>query len=312
MHDFRIGVPVCGHPVLLTTFPMVDKRSRRISTFGSRFTSVISVALVLLLLGVGAMAAIAGHSLAREVRRNIGFVIKMERPEAVETTADVKAELSHSPAVESFTYLSADDIMAQESLYLGENFAEGLEANPYSAEFDVRLSQAYTVPDSVAMLAARFEAMPAVEEVLTESAVIEGVDSTLRRIGSVVLAIAALLMVVSVALINNTVSLSIYSRRFIIHTMKLVGATRGFIRAPFIKAGVLNGLVASVLACALLVGIRIYGAGFDPAVAELLPWTMVAALCTALAVLGTGMCALTAAIAANRYIKAGYDEMFIK
>ncbi len=312
MRDFRCGVPIRGLVALQTTFPMADKRSRRISTFGSRFTSVISVALVLLLLGVGAMAAIAGHSLAREVRRNIGFVIKMERPEAPETTADVKAALSHSPAVASFVYLSSEDIMAQESKFLGENFAEGLETNPYSAEFDVKLQQAYTVPDSVAMLAARFEAMPAVEEVLTESAVIEGIDSTLRRIGSVILGIAVLLMVVSVALINNTVSLSIYSRRFLIHTMKLVGATRSFIRRPFIGAGALNGLFAAAIACAVVAGVRVYGATFDPAVAELLPWWVVAVLCVILVVLGVGMCALTAAIATNRYLKSGYDEMFLK
>ncbi len=221
---------------------MADKRSRRISTFGSRITSLVSVALVLILLGLASLMGLAGKNLTDDVRRNLGFIVKMERdcPDAAINT--VKQALLASPSVERLTFSSADDIMEQESQYLGEEIGALLDANPYSAEFDVKVRPAYATPDSIEAAVEFFSSMAGVDEIVTESAVIEGVDSTLRRLGAVLLIVAAILLAVSVALINNTISLSIYARRFVIHTMKLVGATGGFIRRPFLRAGALNGV----------------------------------------------------------------------
>ena len=291
---------------------MADKRSRRISTFGSRITSLVSVALVLILLGLASLMGLAGKNLTDDVRRNLGFIVKMERdcPDAAINT--VKQALLASPSVERLTFSSADDIMEQESQYLGEEIGALLDANPYSAEFDVKVRPAYATPDSIEAAVEFFSSMAGVDEIVTESAVIEGVDSTLRRLGAVLLIVAAILLAVSVALINNTISLSIYARRFVIHTMKLVGATGGFIRRPFLRAWALNGVVAGVGASAFLVLARIYAASLDPMLAQALPWTWTAAVCVALVMLGAAICVLTAAFATNRYLRASYDEMFLK
>lgn len=291
---------------------MADKRSRRISTFGSRITSLVSVALVLVLLGVAALMGVAGKNLTDDVRRNLGFVIKMERDVPEASINQLKQALLASDAVEVLTYNSAEDILAQESEYLGEDVSSLLDVNPYASEFDVKVRPAYASPDSILSLVDMYDSFQGVSEIVTESAVIEGVDSTLRRVGAILLTVAIVLLAVSVALINNTISLSIYARRFVIHTMKLVGATGGFIRRPFLLAGMVNGLFAGLAATILLVGARFYISSLDPLLEEALPWTWVAIVCAALVVIGALICMLTAAFATNRYIRSSYDEMFLK
>lgn len=291
---------------------MTDRKSRRISTFSSRITSLVSVALVLVLLGIAALMGIAGKNLTDNLRRDLGFFVKMER-ECPETQINImKQSLLSSPAINTVTYSSAEDILSQESEYIGEEIGAMLDVNPYSPEFEVKVNPAYASPDSIRMLTERYENAAGVQEIITESAVIEGVDSTLRRISTILLIVAAILLAVSVALINNTVSLSIYGRRFVIHTMKLVGATGAFIRRPFILAGLTNGLTAGALASAFLIGTRIYAGTLDPLIDQALPWPYVAAICVALVAAGAAICVLTARFATNRYIKASYDEMFLK
>lgn len=291
---------------------MSDNRSRRISTLGSRITSLVSVTLVLVLAGLAAIMAIVGTNISDEVRRNLGFVIKMERGCDDTATNRLKQSLLASPGVRQLTFVSADDILAQESEYLGDDISSMLDQNPYSAEFDVKVKPTYAHPDSIASLVEKYRLYESVAGIVTESAVIEGVDATLKRIGSVLAIAAVLLLAICVALINNTVSLSIYARRFVIHTMKLVGATGRFIRKPFLKAAAANGLIAGAVASLAMAGAKVYADGLDPMFGDVLPWIAVSLLCVALTAAGIAICMLTAAFATNRYLKASYDEMFLK
>ncbi|MDE5682931.1 MAG: permease-like cell division protein FtsX [Muribaculaceae bacterium] len=289
-----------------------NKTSRRISTLGSRFTSMISVCLVLLLLGIGAMAGLIGNGIAGEVRRNVGFVVKLERDCSDDNIRAIATALESHPAVASAEFLSADSILAEESKFLGESLSDDVNENPFFPEFNVNLEAGATAPDSVAAITAYFESIEGVGEIVSENAVIEGVDKALRRTGTFALIGAAALLMVAIALINNTVSLSIYSRRNTIHTMKLVGATRGFIRAPFVRSAALNGLVAGVIASGLLAFLRIYAATFDPIVGASLPWVEMAILFLGLLAIGTALCALTAAFAINRHLNSSYEDLFLK
>ncbi|MCM1066617.1 MAG: permease-like cell division protein FtsX [Muribaculaceae bacterium] len=291
---------------------MADPRSKRISTLGSRITSLVSVALVLILVGMAAMTGVAGKKLTDEVRRNLGFVIKMERDCSQASVDALKQTLLADPAVSLLTFNSAADIMAQESEYLGDDIQSLLDANPYSSEFDVKVKPAYAVPDSINALVATYGKAPEVAELVTESAVIEDVDAALARAGTILLISAAVLLLICIALINNTVSLSIYSRRFVIHTMKLVGATAAFIRRPFLTAAALNGLIAGAVASLVLFALKLYISSLDPLIAEALPADLLAVLCVALTLLGMAICVLTATFATNRYLSASYDEMFLK
>lgn len=289
-----------------------NKTSRRISTLGSRFTSMISVCLVLLLLGIGAMTGLIGNGIAGEVRRNVGFVVKLERECSENNIQIIASALESHPAVASAEFLSADSILAEERKYLGESLSADIDENPFFPEFNVSLEAGATAPDSVAAITAYFESLEGVGEIVSENAVIEGVDKALRRTGTFALIGAAALLMVAIALINNTVSLSIYSRRNTIHTMKLVGATRGFIRAPFVRSAALNGLAAGVVASVMLAFLRIYASTFDPIVSASLPWIEMAILFLALLAIGTALCALTAAFAINRHLNSSYEDLFLK
>ena len=289
-----------------------NKTSRRISTLGSRFTSMISVCLVLLLLGIGAMTGLIGNGIAGEVRRNVGFVVKLERECSENNIQVIASALESHPAVASAEFLSADSILAEERKYLGESLSADIDENPFFPEFNVSLEAGATAPVCVADITAYFESFDGVGEIVSEIAVIEGVDKALRRTGTFALIGAAALLMVAIALINNTVSLSIYSRRNTIHTMKLVGATRGFIRAPFVRTAALNGLAAGVIASVMLAFLRIYASTFDPIVSASLPWIEMAILFLALLAIGTALCALTAAFAINRHLNSSYEDLFLK
>lgn len=291
---------------------MTDNKSKRISTFGSRFTSMMSVCMVLLLLGLAGLTAIVTHRLDNDVLRNIGFVVLLERECPSEDINVLKRELLQSPGIESIEFKSAEEILAEESDFMGEDIAALIDANPYSGEIDVKVRPAYASPDSIAGLTDYVSHFAGVYDIVTETALIEGVHTMSRRITAVLLALAVLLLVISVALIGNAVSLSIYSRRFIIHTMKLVGATGSFVRRPFLVAACTNGAIAGVLASVLL----LLSAHFLPQFASLpgIPVSIPEQLlmCVALVIAGVLLCSLTAVVATNRYLRANYDEMFLK
>ncbi len=291
---------------------MSKRRSKRISTLGARLTSMVSVALVLVLLGLAAMIGLAGATIQDEVKRNIGFVAVMDKECTAEQLNAMKTCLLSQPAVKSFAFSSAEDILASESEYMGQDIAAIADGNPYSSEFDVKVRPAYASADSIASFAAFIADMPGVQEVNSESTVIEGIDTTVRRVTMVLSVMALVLLVVAVALIGNTVSLSVYGRRFIIHTMKLVGATPGFIRRPFVVAGLRDGFIAGLLASAVIVAFRYYSPRVDPIAHELVSWQLVAIVCAAMVLAGAIISSLTALVAANRYLRASYDEMFLK
>lgn len=291
---------------------MSKRRSKRISTLGARLTSMVSVALVLVLLGLAAMIGLAGATIQDEVKRNIGFVAVMDKECTAEQLNAMKTCLLSQPAVKSFAFSSAEDILASESEYMGQDIAAIADGNPYSSEFDVKVRPAYASADSIASFAAFIADMPGVQEVNSESTVIEGIDTTVRRVTMVLSVMALVLLVVAVALIGNTVSLSVYGRRFIIHTMKLVGATPGFIRRPFVVAGLRDGFIAGLLASAVIVAFRYYAPRVDPIAHELVSWQLVAIVCGAMVLAGAIISSLTALVAANRYLRASYDEMFLK
>lgn len=265
-----------------------------------------------MLLGLVAMVSLAGRGISDDVRRNLGFIVRMEHDVAPEHINTVKKVLAHAPYTAQYVYSSASDIMVEESAALGEDISQLLEVNPYSGEFDVKMKPLYANYDSIISVAAQVETLPGVDEVITESDVIRDVDRSFNRIGLILLLSAGLLLIISFVLINNTVSLSIYSRRFLIHTMRLVGATAGFIRRPFVRAGCVNGFIAGLIACGALAGIRTYAAQYEAdAIDASLPWGVMGIVGAIIIVTGILLCALASALATNRQLRRSYDKMFL-
>ncbi len=275
-------------------------------------TSLVSVSLVLFLLGIMAVTVIIACNLNDQLRHNLGFIVRMQQGASEQSISTADQALKASKAVSTVTYVSADDIYAQEQTLMGEDFAQLLDANPYSAEFDVKVQPQYAFTDSIAALTAFFAGLPEVEEVISESTVIDGIDRTLKRFGLILAALIVLLGVVAVALIRNAVFLSIYSRRFIIYTMKLVGATGAFIRRPFVRASVVNGIFAGLIATALVAALLYYATELDAIFAVVFTPVNISLIGAALLICGMLICGLTALAATNKFLRSTYDEMFLK
>lgn len=292
---------------------MTKKHKTKISTLGSRVTSIVSVWLVLIILGLLGVTLQASHSMADDIRSRVGFVVKL-MPSATDVDIQrVRRTVDAAPGIAAKEYMSPEAILAEETRHMGEDIQGMLASeNPYGAEFNIKVTPEYSVSDSIARLASRFELDPAVEEVVTQMAVVDSVNHVLTRMAWILAGVGAALLVISFVLINNTVSLAIYSRRFIIHTMKLVGATGAFIRRPFVLAGAVTGAVSAAAAIAVLAALRAYAATVDPTVAAMLPWSAMGVIFVLLAVVGTAVCALASVFATNRYLRAKYDDMFKK
>lgn len=271
-----------------------------------------SVMLVLLLIGIACLAGVVATGVQNDIRRNLGFIVVMQRDSDNDQQNIVKRFLLANKGVESFDFKSADNILAQESELMGEDIAAMAGGNPFTAEFSVRLKPGFATVDSLTAVSDIAATLPGVEEVVSESEIISGIDTTMRRAGLVLGGLGLFMLVVSVALINNTVSLSIYGRRFVIHTMRLVGATNGFIRRPFVRSACASGLVSGFVAGLLLLAARYYLPTLDATFNRLVPWTDVAVISASMPLAGALLCSLTACVAANRYLRASYDEMFMK
>lgn len=288
------------------------EKQKHIPTLGSRVTSLVSVSLVLFLLGIMAVTAIIASNLNNELRHNLGFIVRMQQGASEQSISTAKKALLASKAVKVLTFVSADEIYSREQALMGEDFAQLLDTNPYSAEFDVKVHTSYAYTDSIEKLSAHFADLPEVEEVISESTVIDGLDRTIKRFSLVLLGLILLLGIIAVALIRNAVFLSIYSRRFIIYTMKLVGATAAFIRRPFIKAALVNGIVSALIAMALICALLFYASSLDSLFDSVFTTANMVIVGCALLVCGALICGLTAVAATNKYIYSSYDEMFLK
>lgn len=291
---------------------MADKRNTHISTFGSRATSVASLALTLIIFGLVGLIVLSAHNAAKMVRSNVTVLVKVLPQADAEQVNALKQELGKADYLASHTYTSAEAVLAQETEYIGEDMVALLDENPYNAEFELRLKDKWANADSVNAIIKRLSANPAVEQVAADTAVVQNADTVLNKITLILLCVAGALLLISFVLINNTVSLSIYSRRFTIHTMKLVGATPSFIRRPFVGAGIVNGLIAGLIAAAVLAAVQYWCTDTDPDISLTLPWQQTMWVYLSLPVIGMTLCALTAWWAASRYLRRSYDRLFRK
>jgi cell division transport system permease protein len=261
-------------------------------------------------LGIIALIGIAAHSVTNDIKENIGFVIEVKNNASDKDIDKLKQELSRAPYVSSHVYTAAEDILQEEAEAMGEDIVDLIDTNPYNAEFEVKVKSEYAREDSINAIAARLSKNELIENVRTQALVVENVNETLGKISLILVIVAGALLVISFVLINNTVSLSIYSRRFIIHTMKLVGATGGFIRRPFVISGIINGFIAALIAIILLIFTVVYITNIDSSAAAALKWNEVVIIMGGLVIVGMLICAIASTIATNRYLRQNYDAMF--
>lgn len=277
---------------------------------GDHITSTISVMLVLFILGVVALVNITFSGIERQVKERVGFTVVMA-DSVPSSAADAVQEICRqAPYVSSFRYMTADEVMTEETQGEQQDLVDVLGINPFSPMLEVRVKPAYAHPDSIAALVQQWQKVEGVDEVSANTELIGSLNRNANLLNTVLLVVAGALLLISFVLINNTVRLTVYARRFLIHTMKLVGATGGFIRRPFLLSNMAQGVVAGLLGGGLLIGAVAWGHNLDAALQGLLPWWVVFIVLGGMVLLGVLICLIAATIATNRYLRADYDEMF--
>ena len=287
---------------------------KKISYFSANVTAVISVALVLLLLGIVAVIGVGANGLSEKIKENIGFDISMKEDATEHQIAALRRDIAAAPFTARMKYVSKEDALEVWRQETGEDLMAVLGFNPLTAEIEVHVRSDYSDVASIDRIAAGLkQKYAAIESVTTHRENIEAINRTLTQTALVLGVAAAAMLIISLALINNTVRMTIYSKRFLIHTMKLVGATPGFIRRPIVVSCMINGIIAAFVAVGLLSAL-LYYLSLDSlageAVREAVPIEAVGATAAAMVVLGALLCCATAFFAANKYIRLDYDRLF--
>lgn len=215
-------------------------------------STVISIALVLLMTGLLGLILVHAKNLSKYVKENIVLnIIVNEGAKEADVTA-LQKQLDANPYVLKTQYVSKELAARNLTKDLGEDFVDFLGYNPLLSSIDVYLKADYANNASIQTFTATINKNPLVKEVVYQKPLIDMVNQNIRGIGLVILAFASILLIIAVALINNTIRLAIYSQRFLIKSMQLVGATKNFIRKPFLTYGVLHGLLGGLIAVILL------------------------------------------------------------
>lgn len=286
------------------------KQKIYISFFNARVTSIISIALVLFVLGVVAFMSILASGISRYVKENIGFSIVLSEDMKDADIQRLTNRIEKSHYAKEANFISKESALKVLVDDLGENPEEFLGFNPLQPSIEIKLKAAYARPDSVRWIESQLKSYSGVRDVTYQKDLMQLVNDNVKRIGALLLGLAVILMVISFALISNTIRLTAYSKRFLIHTMKLVGATPAFIRRPFIIDNIVNGIVASVIAVGLLT------AGVYYLAAEIDNFTVIMNLPALLSVylivfvLGILLTAVSAYFAVNRYIRMKQDALY--
>ena len=231
-----------------------DNKMMRRRLANAYLSSVISISLVLLLVGIAAMLLVNARSVSDYFKENMQVTVMMKQHVTDEAAMDFQnSVLDGKRFIKKTTFISKEQGQREMADMLGDDFLEVFETSPIPVSIDITLKAEYVSADSLEVVRHEVAASPLVDEVVYQSSLVDALNANLGRISAILGVFIALLLVISFVLINNTVRLNVYARRFTIHTMKLVGATRSFIRAPFLVQAAFQGVFAAFIAIIALV-----------------------------------------------------------
>ena len=288
-----------------------SKKKKHNSFFGARLTSTISTSLVLFLLGIIALMGGVATQLTHYVRENMGFSVVLDENVTDAQIKTLEKRLSAAPNARQVHFISKADALRELYIELGENPEDLLGYNPLRPSFEVKLHSDYADAAYLAQIDKNLRsAYSYVENVSYQKDLIELVNDNLRLIGLILVGIALVMTIISVVLIANTVSLVAYSKRFLLHTMELVGATPAFIRRPFVRSHVVDGIFGALIANALLGGVLYYMSRELTGFASLLDREMLLVIGAGIVLVGIVLSYLAARIAVRRYLRTDRDKLY--
>lgn len=273
-------------------------------------TLCISTAMVLVLLGMVVFFVLSARNLSAHMKENLTMTIMLKDSVSVNDAHLFCRELYHRPYSHDIDYISKEQAQREQVKELGSDPSEFLGFNPFPATLEVRLKADYACRDSLKWIVKELKKDKRVSDLAYMEDLMDRVNVNLSRVSIVLLVLALLLTFVSFSLISNTVRLSVYANRFVIHTMKLVGASWGFIRKPFLKQAVIVGVIAAIIAVVVL-GVCVYGLYLtQPGVLEIVTWEVLVLTAAAVFLFGIIITALCAFLAVNKFLKMKAQELY--
>ena len=273
-------------------------------------TLCISTTMVLILLGLVVFSVLTAHNLSNYVKEHLTVTVMLGDTVSTNDAHRLCRELYHRPYAHNIDYVSKEQALKDQTEAMGSDPSEFLGMNPFVATLELQLNSDYANRDSLAWIAAELRKNPKVSDVAYQEDLMDKVNKNLQKVSLVLLVLALLLTFISYSLVNNTVRLRVYSQRFLIHTMKLVGASWGFIRRPFMYTGLTVGFVAALLACIVL------GAGvwslyqYEPNLTSIITWQVLAVTGIAVLLFGLVITSLCSYISVNRFLRMRAHELY--
>jgi len=274
------------------------------------FVSTLSITLVLFLVGLLTLLVFNARYLNKYIRENIGLTLVLNEDVREVDLMQLQKLLSAQPEVKSATYVNAETAAKVLQEELGEDFIGFLGYNPLHATIDVKLFAPYTQNDSLTKLEQKFLTFNNVEEVYYQRNLVHLINENSNKISLIILVLGLVMLLIFFALINNTIRLSIYSNRFIINTMQLVGATQSFIRRPFVNKSLMQGFIGAVLAnLSLLLLIISYKSQFQEII-HFNNHNLILVIFAIVFLAGLLISWLSTTLAVNKFLRLQYDELF--
>ena len=282
-----------------------SKSNKHITFFNARLTSTISISLVLFILGVIALMGVLATQLSMYVKENIGFSIVLKESAKESQIKRLQKKLDTAPYVKATQFISKEDALKELEVEIGENPEDLLGFNPLKASIEVKLKADYAHPDSLQWIEKGLnKGTTAIDEIVYQKDLLKMVNDNIRRIGLILLCLAIVLMIISFALISNTIRLTAYSKRFIIH------ATPGFIRKHFILSNIVNGIIAAFVAIGMLTGCVYYLMSEIDNFYTLVSIQSLMMVYVIVLLLGITITAISSYFAVNRYIRMDRDDLY--
>ena len=273
-------------------------------------TLCISTAMVLVLLGLVVFSVQTSRNLSQWVKENLTVTVMLSDDVSVNGAKMLCRDLYHRPYSRNIDYISKEQALKEQTEAMGSDPSEFLGVNPFPATLELQLKSDYANRDSLKWIAKELQKNPKITDVAYQVDLMDSVNRNLTKLNLLLLGLAVLLTFVSFSLINNTVRLSVYSRRFLIHTMKLVGASWGFIRRPFMYQALLIGVIAAIMAIAVLGGL-FYGLYYyEPNIVAVISWRELAITAGAVLLFGIIITAACSYISVNRFLRMSAGELY--
>lgn len=281
------------------------------SYFDMQFiTSSISTTLVLLLLGLVMFFVLTAHNLSIFVKENINFSVIISDDMKEVDILRLQKKLNNESFVKETEYISKKQALKEQTEAMGTNPKEFLGYNPFKASIEIKLHSDYANSDSIAKIEKSIKKNTNIQEVLYRTDLINAVNENIRNVSLMLLGLAILLTFISFALINNTIRLTIYSKRFLIHTMKLVGASWGFIRSPFLRRNFWIGVLAAIIADGILWGAAYWLVMYEPDLIRIITPDVMLVVSASVLLFGVCITWICAYLSINKYLRMKASTLY--